>query len=180
MGVTPLRPAVFLDRDGVLNRSEVVDGVPRPPASLEEFELIAGVVQACEALRNAGYLLIVATNQPDVARGHQRREIVEQIHQRLRSLLPVDDVRTCYHDNGDDCTCRKPRPGLLLEAAQDWGIDLADSIMVGDRWSDIAAGRAAGCRTALVARSYSQAERSRPDREVRDLSEAADWILGGA
>jgi D-glycero-D-manno-heptose 1,7-bisphosphate phosphatase len=175
---TPLRAAVFLDRDGVLNEALVRDGVPRPPAHLGEFKLLAGVPAALARLAGAGFALVVVTNQPDVARGTQTRERVEGLNERVRATLPVLDVLTCFHDDADDCNCRKPRPGLLLEAARRWRLDLERSFMVGDRWSDIVAGRAAGCRTVLVEMPYSDRGRCSPDWCVADLTEAADWIVG--
>jgi len=172
------RRAVFLDRDGVLNRAFIHDdGKTHPPASPDELEILPGVVQACKELRQAGFLLIVVTNQPDVARGAQRQEVVEAINDVLCCQVHVDDVRVCYHDDPDDCACRKPRPGLLLEAARVWGIDLANSFMVGDRWKDIEAGRRAGCKNVLVERAYSEAEQSRPEFRAGLLAEAVDWIL---
>ena len=177
VGSLSLRRAVFLDRDGVLNRAIVRQGKPYPPVSLAEFEVLPGVVEACTALRAAGFLLVVVTNQPDVARGMQRHEVVEAINQSLRAQVPVDDIRVCYHDDQDKCLCRKPSPGLLLQAAKDWQIDLSASFMVGDRWKDIEAGRRAGCKTVLIDYAYAEATQSMPDQRVRSLAEAADWIL---
>ncbi len=168
---------VFLDRDGVLNRPVVREGRPFAPTSLEQFELLPGVSQACSRLREQGLVLIVVTNQPDVARGVLSREQVEQMHQKLRELVPLDDIRICFHDGPDRCDCRKPRPGLLLEAARDWKLDLYESFMVGDRWRDIDAGRAAGCRTIFIDYAYRESLRSSPDWRVLSLPEAVDWIL---
>jgi D-glycero-D-manno-heptose 1,7-bisphosphate phosphatase len=171
------RAAVFLDRDGVLNRAPVRDGVPRPPSSAADLELLDGVADACGALRSAGFTLLVVTNQPDVARGTQTAEAVERLNRRLRELLPLDDVLTCLHDDADRCACRKPAPGLLVEAARRWEIDLSASYMVGDRWRDVEAGRKAGCSTVFVDRGYAERRPESPDAIVRDLSEAAEWIL---
>jgi len=135
-----LRPAVFLDRDGVLNRTAVRGGTPHPPATLAEVEVLPGVEAALRRLRERGLPLIVVTNQPDVARGTQQRSVVEEINQSLARRLGLTAVYTCYHDNADDCACRKPRPGMLARAAEEHGIDLARSYMVGDRWGDVAAG----------------------------------------
>jgi D-glycero-D-manno-heptose 1,7-bisphosphate phosphatase len=172
-----LRPAVFLDRDGILNRTVVRDGIISPPHDLEEFDLLPGVAAATRRLTREGWILIVVTNQPDVARGKQTPARVEHIHNELRTLLPVHDVLVCFHDNSDGCGCRKPKPGLLLEAARRWRIDTKRSFMVGDRWVDIVAGQGAGCKTVLVERPYSGRERCEPDRCVVDLTEAADWII---
>jgi D-glycero-D-manno-heptose 1,7-bisphosphate phosphatase len=171
-------PVVFLDRDGVLNRSFVRDGIPRPPACLDEFVWLPGVVAATGRLAAAGFSLVVVTNQPDVARGDQRRGTVQAMNQRVADELPVLGVLTCYHDDADCCVCRKPRPGLLFEAVRRWSLDLGRAFLVGDRWRDVEAGRAAGCRSALIVTPHSEIDRCRPDRCVADLPEAVDWILG--
>lgn len=169
--------AVFLDRDGVLNRAFVEAGRPYPPASLADLEILPGTREACAALKEAGFLLIVVTNQPDVARGTQRRETIDAIHQALCAQLPLDDIRTCYHDTRDQCACRKPKPGLLFDAAKSWAIQLSASYLVGDRWKDVAAGQAAGCRTVFIDYHYAEPQPSAPDCMVGSLAEAAAWIL---
>jgi D-glycero-D-manno-heptose 1,7-bisphosphate phosphatase len=171
------RRAVFLDRDGVLNRAIVLDGKPRPPINTDELEILPGVAQACDALHKAGFLLIAVTNQPDVARGTQQREVVEEINHVLQTSLLLDDVRVCYHDDADCCPCRKPEPGLLFSAAHDWGIDISASFMVGDRWRDIEAGRRAGCETIFVDHGYVEREPDNPGYRAGSLAEAADRIL---
>jgi D-glycero-D-manno-heptose 1,7-bisphosphate phosphatase len=127
-----MRRAVFLDRDGVINRAVMRDGRPYPPASLGEVEILPGVLDALTALRDAGFMLIVVTNQPDVARGTTSRAVVEEINTHLAGHLPIDEFRTCYHDSGDGCDCRKPLPGSLVAAAKQHGIDLGNSYMVGE------------------------------------------------
>jgi D-glycero-D-manno-heptose 1,7-bisphosphate phosphatase len=174
------RSAVFLDRDGVLLRTDVRDGVPHPPSGVDEMEILPGVSDALHRLVAAGYRLIVVTNQPDVARGTRQRCEVEQINAALRSALPIEAVYVCYHDNVDRCACRKPAPGLLLWAAEEHQIDLPSSFMVGDRWSDVVAGERAGCRTLLIHRPYSQAERCMPGALVADLLEGSERILHDA
>lgn len=170
--------AVFLDRDGVINRALVLDNKPYPPTSLSEFEILPGVPEACAKLKAAGYLLIVATNQPDVGRGTMKQEVVEEIHRFMCCQLPIDRVEVCYHPGkGFECDCRKPKPGMLLRAANALGINLAQSWMVGDRWRDIDCGHAAGCRTILTEYNYDEALRQAPDFRVRDLLEAANLIL---
>jgi D-glycero-D-manno-heptose 1,7-bisphosphate phosphatase len=172
-----MRRAVFLDRDGVINRAIVRDGKPYAPATLEEFELLPGVERAIQALRNAGFLIIVATNQPDVAAGFQRREMVEAMHDKLRAAKLYDDVRVCYHTDADGCGCRKPKPGMLSEAARQWQIDLARSFMVGDRWRDVAAGKAAGCYTFFIDYGYLERLTDVPDAVIGSLEEATMLIL---
>jgi D-glycero-D-manno-heptose 1,7-bisphosphate phosphatase len=171
---------VFLDRDGVLNRALVRDGKPYPPRSAEEFEILPGVPEACRALKAAGWILVVATNQPDVGRGDLDRGVVERIHARLTRELPLDRIEVCYDAGGGNppCADRKPRPGMLLRAARELGLDLRASFMVGDRWRDIECGRAAGCRTILIDYAYAEPLTSQPDYKVRNLAEAADFIIG--
>ena len=171
--------AVFLDRDGVINRALVRNGRPYAPRALEEFELLPGVVEAAEALREERFRLIVVTNQPDVGAGRQEREVVEAIHASLRRQLPLDAVKVCYHVNADRCACRKPRPGMLLDAAREWDLALSESFIVGDRWCDIAAGRAAGCRAILVRSDYAERQADQPDAIVASLLEASRLILSG-
>jgi transaldolase len=171
------RRAVFVDRDGVINRAVVRDGRPHPPASVEDVELLPGVEAGLERLKAAGYLLIVVTNQPDVARGVQSRAIVDAIHARLAGALPIDEFRTCYHDDKDACECRKPKPGLILAAARERHVDLAASVMIGDRWRDIEAGRSAGCATVFVDCGYAERKPDAPDAVVASFEEAARWVL---
>lgn len=171
--------AVFLDRDGVLNRAIVRDGKPYPPDTTAELEVLPGVREALTRLRAGGFRLLVATNQPDVARGKQTRAAVESMHARLLEAgLALDGFYVCYHDSGDGCSCRKPKPGLLLAAAGDHNIDLGASFMVGDRWRDVSAGQQAGCMTFFIDYAYSEPQPTGPFVRVRSLSEAAEWILG--
>ncbi len=173
----PLSRAVFLDRDGVINLAVLHNGRPYPPSSVDELEFLPGVSEAINALHQAGFRIIVATNQPDVATGVQRREVVEAIHERIRRAFPIDDIKVCYHVDQDGCTCRKPKPGMLLEAAEEWSLNLEQSFMVGDRWRDIEAGRAAGCRTILVKSNYAEQQAGKPDAIVSSLLEASAFIL---
>jgi D-glycero-D-manno-heptose 1,7-bisphosphate phosphatase len=173
-----LRRAVFLDRDGVINRAIVRDGKPYPPASLAELEILPGVHEALQKLHDANYLLVVVTNQPDVARGTSKREDIELMNAFLSSQLPIDDFKTCYHDNADECNCRKPLPGALMEAAQEHDIDLSKSFMVGDRWRDIEAGASAGCKTFFINYRYAEQKPDAPDFIVSSLLEAKKIILG--
>lgn len=170
---------MFLDRDGVINRALQRDAKPYPPRSLDEFEILPGVKAACAQLKAAGFLLVVATNQPDVGRGTLARETVEAIHAAMKQKLPIDDVEVCFHPGGheSECDCRKPRPGMLRNAARKLGINLAESWMVGDRWRDIDCGHAAGCRTILVDHGYAEDLREMPDFRVENLTQAAEIIL---
>ena len=172
-----MKRAVFLDRDGVLNRAVVREGRPYPPATLEEFELLPGVEHAVLTLRQAGFLIIVVTNQPDVATGVQRRVVVEAMHDKLRAKGIFDDIRVCYHTDEDECDCRKPKPGMLVDAARKWQIDLRRSFIVGDRWRDVAAGKAAGCYTFLIDYAYQERRADNPDAVVASLEQASRLIL---
>jgi D-glycero-D-manno-heptose 1,7-bisphosphate phosphatase len=171
------RPAVFLDRDGVLNEALVRDGRPFPPRSPEELVVVPGVPDACARLRARGLVLVVVTNQPDVARGLQSAEDVAAINARLRAAIAIDALYVCPHDNDDQCPCRKPKPGMLLAAARDLALDLPRSFMVGDRWSDIEAGRAAGCRTVYIDRGYQEPRPAAFDHAVEDPVGALAWVL---
>ncbi len=170
------RRAVFLDRDGVLNLPIVRNGLPHAPTSVAEFELYPEVPAACERLRSLGLALVVVTNQPDIARGTLDSAVVDAIHATLRDQIEVDGVYVCRHDDDDACDCRKPAPGLLVRAAGDLGLDLPRSVMVGDRWRDVEAGRRAGCRTVFIDRGYREPTPDSPDQIAASLAEAAAWI----
>ena len=173
-----MRRAVFLDRDGVLNAPVVRDGRPYPPASMDELRIYDDAAESLRRLKNAGFLLIVVTNQPDVSRGAQAKDTVDALNAALSEVLPIDEFRTCYHDDVDGCSCRKPKPGLLVEGARKWGVEVEESYMIGDRWRDIDAGAAAGCRTILIDRHYREkGPANKPDFTASTLTEAADWIL---
>jgi len=168
--------AVFLDRDGVLNRAIVRDGKPYPPASLAEFEILPGTEEALDKLKAAGYLLIVVTNQPDVGRGTQQKSIVEEMHEVLRTILPLDEIYVCYHGYDGECECRKPQPGMLLAAAREFKIDLKKSFMIGDRSKDIEAGKAAGCKTIFIDYQYSEKLKFLADLEIDNFQEVLSAI----
>jgi D-glycero-D-manno-heptose 1,7-bisphosphate phosphatase len=172
----PVR-AVFLDRDGVLVRAPVVDGRPRSISRVEELELEDGAIDACIALRDAGFLLVVVTNQPEIARGTLSREAVDEMHERLMELLPLDEIRVCPHDDVDGCACRKPKPGMLYDAARQHGVALEGSVLIGDRWKDMEAGHSAGCACVFLDRQYSEPMPVRSEVAVQDLREAVAWIL---
>jgi len=173
------RRAVFLDRDGVLNRALVRDGRPYPPRTLAELEVLPGVGGALSRLKAAGFLLVVVTNQPDVARGTGSRAGVDAMNAELRLLCPMlDDILVCAHDDADGCACRKPKPGLLLDGAKKYGVALEESYMVGDRWRDVEAGQRAGCKTIWINVGYNERGPERnADFEATSLVEATQWIL---
>lgn len=178
MGVGSLTPAVFFDRDGVLNEATVRDGTPHTPRSLAELHIAPGAMSAVAAVRGAGYMAIIVTNQPDVARGVQDRGLVDALNAAVAGAVGADAVYTCAHDDADDCTCRKPKPGLILRAAEHYHLDLKRSFFVGDRWKDVACGKSAGCTTIFLDRGYPETS-SDPgaDYSVSSLEDAISCIL---
>ncbi len=169
--------AVFLDRDGVLNAAIIKNGKPYSPASIAELTIPPDVPAALKKLKSAGFYLIGATNQPDVARGKMQKSTVEEINNMLLKQLPLDDLFVCYHDDQDDCDCRKPKSGLLLQAAEKYQLSLTDSFMVGDRWRDIEAGQAAGCQTIWIDNHYTEMKPKKPSFIAFNFGDAAKWIL---
>jgi transaldolase len=175
--IQPGARAVFLDRDGVLNQALISGGKPGAPRTVDEFVIPPDRAACLEELKRRGFALIVVTNQPDVARGRQSIAVIEEMHRRLQAALPVDDVLVCFHDEADNCQCRKPRPGLLIEAQRKYDLDLSRSFLIGDRWKDVDAGNAAGCRTVFIDYNYSERGPStEPSVRVSSLRDAVDWI----
>ena len=177
-----VRRAVFLDRDGVLNRALVRNGKPYPPTSLNEFIILPDVAEACRKLKKSGYMLVVATNQPDVGRGALSQSVVEEMHTFLLKQAPIDRIEVCYHPGRgqSNCDCRKPLPGMLLNASRELGLDLSRSWMVGDRFGDIMCGRAASCRTILIGGGYNEETQVTPDFRASSLAEAVAKIISCA
>lgn len=172
-----LLKAVFLDRDGVINKAHIIDGKPYPPRNLDELEIISGVDQAILQLRDHGYVCIVVTNQPDVARGKTSKKTVESIHQFLMQHLAILEIISCFHDDQKYCDCRKPKPGSLIKASLKYNIDLSKSFMVGDRWRDIEAGQNAGCKTFFIDYQYKEKQPANPTYKVASLTEVVNIIL---
>ena len=172
-----MQPAVFLDRDGVLNEAIVREGKPYPPRDLSELVVTFGAREALEKLKRQGFLLIAVTNQPDIARGKARRAEVDEINAQLSTALPLDAIEVCEHDDQQNCDCRKPKPGMILRARQKYCVELDGRIMVGDRWRDIEAGRRAGCRTVLIGDGYAEAFPNPPTIKLASLAGAASWII---
>ena len=175
--VSGVRKALFLDRDGVINRSLVRDGRAFAPVHAQDLEILPGVPAALSRTRSAGFLNVVVTNQPDISTGRQSSAVLAQMHQRLARELSIDDIRVCVHTDADSCACRKPRPGMLLEAARDLSIDLAASFVIGDRWCDIAAGQRAGCKCFFIDYGYAQKRPAQPYVLVNSLAEAASLLV---
>ena len=170
--------AVFLDRDGVINRSLVLNGKPFAPTHLKDFKILPGVSESLLNLKAGGYLTVVVTNQPDLSTGKQTWKSLNEIHAFLNSQCHSDMVKVCSHTNEDHCNCRKPNPGMLIEASVELGIDLSESYMIGDRWGDIEAGQRSGCKnTFFIDYGYTEKQPTGNFTVVKSLRECADIIL---
>ncbi len=172
-----MNKAIFLDRDGVINKTIFRDGKPRAPYILEDFALFDGVEEAVALFKNAGFKIIIVTNQPDVSRGWVSQASVEMINNKVQEILHVDSIQVCYHDKADRCSCRKPEAGMLINGGKLFDIDFKSSYMIGDRYSDVEAGHRAGCKSILVGIGDEQGETLDPLKKVESLIEAAHWIL---
>ena len=173
-----MRKAVFLDRDGVLNRSILIEGVPKPPSCIGDVEILDGVVEAIHILKKHEFVPVVVTNQPDVARGATTQTEVEAINSYIGAATKIQHFYTCFHDDEDHCKCRKPLPGLILRASNDLKLSVNDSFMVGDRWRDIAAGQSAGCQAFFIDYSYPEKLPTIPYRTVSSLLQAVQILTG--
>jgi len=173
-----MKRAVFLDRDGVLNRSLLLDDVPKPPTCVAEIEILPGVIEAIQILKNHDFVPVVVTNQPDVARGVITQFQVEEINSYIGLVADISYFYTCFHSDDDLCDCRKPAPGLIYRASDELELSLNDSFMVGDRWRDISAGQAAGCQTFFIDYSYPELKPKMPYRKVSSLLEAVHSMVG--
>ena len=171
-----MKRAVFLDRDGVLNSVLLKEGVPHPPENVEDLKVLPGVLEALSIFKKLNYEIVVVTNQPDVSRERVSREIVDSLNISLGKMLEIGHFYVCPHDDLDHCSCRKPSPGLLTEAAKDLGIDLSTSFMIGDRWRDVGAGQSAGCVSYFIDYSYTEKMPDQPFISVKSLLEAARHI----
>jgi D-glycero-D-manno-heptose 1,7-bisphosphate phosphatase len=170
--------ALFLDRDGVINRSMVRDGKPFAPTHFDDFEILPGVKEALIKSRQAGLKNIIVTNQPDLSTGKIKQEQFDLIQSYCLSELEIDAIKVCPHTQLDDCDCRKPRPGLITQAASEFGVDISSSYMVGDRWRDIEAGQAAGCKSNFfIDYDYQEKRPDPPYVVIRSLAEAVLVIL---
>ena len=171
-----MKKAVLLDRDGVINRAIVKNGLPTSPNSLDELEILPGVKESILRLKKLNFICLVVTNQPDVSRGKIEKKTVIKMNNYLKDEIKLDDIFVCYHDDHDNCKCRKPKPGLLLEAGKKWDIDLKKSYMIGDRWKDIEAGRCAGCKTIFIENNYEETKPKNPDFTADSLLSSVDII----
>lgn len=171
-----LNKAFFFDRDGVINQSVVRNGRPYPPQTFEEFRWTPGIEEVMTTVKSLGFLLLVVTNQPDVVRGTQTQEQVDAFHRHVQVSLPVDQVYACFHDNHHQCSCRKPKPGMLFQAQTDWNLDLSQSYFLGDRWSDVDAANEAGCHSIFLDYGYDETLRSLPQTVVPSLVKLLDFL----
>jgi D-glycero-D-manno-heptose 1,7-bisphosphate phosphatase len=168
--------AIFLDRDGVLNKAIIRNKKPYPPSCLSELEIIPGVYEGLQLLKHSGFKLIVISNQPDVSRGTLKIESVNEINNSIIEQLKIDEVICCFHDDIDNCDCRKPKTGMILEALKKWDIDLSLSYLIGDRWRDIETAKNIGVPSILINYDYDEKKVS-ADFECSNLEEAANFIL---
>ena len=169
--------AVFLDRDGVINRAISIDGKPFPPNKISELEIIPGVVEAVRLILSNGMLPVVVTNQPDISRGITSQDFVTETHNEIEKKTGIAHFYICAHDDSDLCNCRKPKPGLLFEAAKDLNLNVQSSYMIGDRWRDVSAGNSAGCTTFFIDYGYDEMQPEPPFIKVESLLEAVQKIL---
>ena len=173
-----MKRAVFLDRDGVLNRAILIDGVPKPPTHVSDVEILPGVIEAIQILKKHKFVPVVVTNQPDVTRGVVTKSQVDAINAYIGTLTEIKHFYTCFHDDSDLCDCRKPAPGLIFRAAWELELSVQESYMVGDRWRDVSAGQAAGCQTFFIDYLYSEEKPKMPYRKVSSLLEVANLMVG--
>jgi D-glycero-D-manno-heptose 1,7-bisphosphate phosphatase len=173
------KPALFLDRDGVIIKSYTINGKPFPPRSLDKVLLLDDVVQSVNMVKNFGFEIVVITNQPDIATGKTTIEFLNQVHEIIKDDTGINKFYICPHTDKDYCNCRKPKPGLFIQAAKELDLDLSKSFMVGDRWSDITAGQQAGCKNFFIDRGYAEKKPESPYIRVFSLLQAINFILEG-
>lgn len=168
--------AIFLDKDGVICETVLYNGKPCAPRTVDEFKILPGAREAVVKAKSLGFMVFVCTNQPDISRGLMQIEVLEHMRGTITTILLVDEVFACTHSDEDKCSCRKPKPGMLTEAARKWNIDLSSSYMIGDTLKDIGAGRNAGCKTLLIQTDYNRDYLHEADYCVNDLSQAINII----
>jgi len=145
-----MNQAVFFERDGILNVARIERQHQVCPLTLDEFRVNEAIAPLLGKLKAGGFLLIATTNQPGLSRGYQSHRELDRMHELLQRKLPLDDILVCPHDETDHCPCHKPKPGLLVEAAFKWHLDLARSFVVSEKWQDAEAARMVGCTSLLV------------------------------
>ena len=171
-----MKKSVFLDRDGVINKAYIKDGLPQSPNSLNELKILPGVRESIIKLKKLNFICLMVTNQPNVSRKKIDKNSVIQMNNFLKNEIALDDIFVCYHDDSDNCNCRKPKPGLLLQAGKKWDVDFKKSFMIGDRWRDIQAGEKVGCKTIFLDYKYNEKKPKKPDFVSDSLLNAAHII----
>lgn len=171
-----MKRAIFLDRDGVINKSFVKNGLPYAPTSFDQLKILPGVKESILKLKDLKFVCLIVTNQPDVVRGKTKKDTVIKINSYIKDKLKLDDILVCYHDDSDNCECRKPKPGMLLQGSKKWNIDLKQSYMIGDRKKDIEAGERAGCKTIFIDHNYKEIMPKSPDFTTDSLLSATHII----
>jgi D-glycero-D-manno-heptose 1,7-bisphosphate phosphatase len=169
---------LFLDRDGIINEARIIDGKPFSPRSLNETSIVCGIREVLCILSKMGYYIIVVTNQPDISRKLMSQDTSDEINNWLAYCLPIDKIYTCPHQDSDNCNCRKPKTGLFLEAQQEYGIDFSKSWMIGDRKSDIEAGKNLGCKTIFLDKHYREDKPIDVDFTIKNIEEIVEIIYG--
>ena len=170
-----MKIGVFIERDGVLNAVRVERHHQIGPLTLEEFKVNEGAAAQLSKLKDSGLLLIATTNQPGLSRGYQNRRELDRMHDLLRRSLPLDDILVCAHDEHDRCPCRKPKPGLLVEASFKWHLDLDHSFVISDKWQDAEAARTVGCTSLMLQSPWIRT--GHRDFVLPDLAAAVEKIL---
>lgn len=170
-----MKRAVFIERDAILNEVRTGPKHQVPPLTLEEFKINQQAKDPLLKLKGAGFVLVATTNQPGLSRGYQSRRELDRMHEVLRRSFPLDDLMVCPHDETDHCPCRKPRPGLLIEAAFKWHLNLDHSFVISDKWQDAEAARTAGCTSVLLKSPW--VGQVHHDFVLPDLKSIADKIL---
>ena len=171
-----MKKAVFLDRDGVINKAFIKNGLPESPNSLSELEILPGVKESISRLKKLNFICLVVTNQPDVQRGKIKKNTIIKMNNFLKKKIELDDIFVCYHDDKDNCNCRKPKPGLLLQAGKKWNVDFKKSFMIGDRWRDIQSGEKVGCKTIYLDYNYKDIKPKNPNFVTDTLFNAVNII----
>ena len=172
-----MNKAVFLDRDGVINKPIVIEGKSYAPQSLKDFKIFPKVKVAVKKLRNNGFKVFVISNQPDIGNKLIKKKTLNQMHKLLKSKVPVNKIYFCPHTRNDKCKCRKPNPGMIIKASKDSGILLKESYVIGDRKTDIDAGLKAGCKTIFVNHNYVEKKPTKQEKTVKSLHAAVKYIL---
>ena len=172
-----MKKAIFLDRDGVLSKTLLINGKSFAPRNLKDFKLFFDAAESTKKLKSAGFMVFVVTNQPDVGRKLISKKVLKKMHDKLKKKTKVDAIYTCTHSQNMNCYCRKPKPGMILEAAKKYKINLKNSFMIGDRPSDITAGQKANCRSIFLDKKYFEKNPENQEATFTNLAQATNYIL---